>query len=199
MSKSSPFTGLKLSGQVGLDQRLFGSGQTSQPTKQRDNETTLARNNGPTRQRNIVRTGQRTNELTSQADNEATLIRDNGQTMTPTNEPPEPDNDEQRRSADRRRPRQAPRFAFPGERLVERHSHDIFRDQVLWINRLKLELEEQYGKRVTSNSIVRLAIDRLRADFQANGGNTITALLIHGPYEPDRARGQKGGGSGSGV
>jgi hypothetical protein len=119
--------------------------------------------------------------------------------MTPTNEPPDPHRNEERPGAARRGPRQAPRFAFAGERLVERHSHDIFRDQVLWINRLKLEIEEQYGRRVTSNSIVRLAIDRLRADFEVDGGETITALLIQEPYEPDRARGQRGGGSGSGV
>jgi hypothetical protein len=199
MSKSSPFTGLKLSDQVGLDQRLFGSGQTSQPTKQRDNETTLARNNETTQRRSNVRAGQRTNEHASEQDNEATLPRDNGQTMTQTNEPPDHHRNEERPSAARKGPRQAPRFAFPGERLVERHSHDIFRDQVLWINRLKLELEEQYGKRVTSNSIVRLAIDRLRADFEKDGGEAITALLIEGPYEPDRERGQGGGGSGSGV
>jgi hypothetical protein len=117
MSKSSPFTGLKLSDQVGLDQRLFGSGPANRTTKQRDNETTLARN--------IVRTGQRANEPTSKQNNEATLARENGQTMTQTNEPPEPYNNEERPSAARRRPREAPRFAFPGERIVERHSHDI--------------------------------------------------------------------------
>jgi hypothetical protein len=177
MSKSSAFTGLKLSGQVGLDQRLFRSAQTSQPTKQRYNETTQRRSN--------VRAEQGTNEQASQQDNEATLPRDNGI--------------EERLDTGRGEPRQTPRFAFPGERLVERHSHDIFRDQVLWINRLKLELEEQYGKRVTSNSIIRLAIDRLRADFEKDGGGPITALLIERPYEPDKGRGQRGGGSGSGV
>ena len=55
------------------------------------------------------------------------------------------------------------------ERRVERHSHDIFIDQVRWMNRLKLELGEEFGVKLTGNALVQLAIDMLRRDFDAHG------------------------------
>ncbi len=55
------------------------------------------------------------------------------------------------------------------ERRVERHSHDIFIDQVRWMNRLKLELGEEFGVKLTGNALVQLALDMLRRDFDAHG------------------------------
>jgi hypothetical protein len=199
MSKASPFAGLKLSEQVGLDQRLFSDGPASETTKQRDNETTRARNNGTTKQQDIAVSEQRTNETTNPQVNETTLPRDNHQAHERANETTSHHANAKTAGVVLKRQQKARRFGLPGERLVERHSHDIFRDQVLWINRLKLELEEQYGARVTSNSIVRLAIDRLRADVEADNGDAITATLIEGIYVPDNDPGRRGGGSGSGV
>src|SRR5262245_40133784 len=112
MSKAGAFAGLKLTEQVGLDQRLFNNGHAGGGTKQRNNETTLARNNETTKQRDDVQARQRNNETT--------LERDNGQTLEPTKERMQSQTNRARSSRPRRR---TGRFAFPGERLVERHSH----------------------------------------------------------------------------
>lgn len=181
MTKANPFSGLKLTEHVGLDQRLFS---TNEQSNQRDNEGTAQRNNGTT--------------LT--ADNETTSLAVNGQARPRVNQGA----GERRNGAPNKRPigrsGVANRLTAPIERLVERHSHDIYHDQVLWINRVKFELEEQYGRRVTSNSIVQLAIDRLRRDFEAEAHPfEITTRLIEGllPLKSGATE-QKGGEDGEG-
>lgn len=54
-------------------------------------------------------------------------------------------------------------------RVVEEHAYDIFQDQARWLNRMKLDLEEQYDKRVTGNAIVQVALDKLRLDYEKRG------------------------------
>ena len=66
----------------------------------------------------------------------------------------------------------APTGHRPNVRIDERHSHDIFHDQVRWMNRVKLDVEESYGARITSNAIVQLALDLFISDYEANGNDS---------------------------
>src|SRR5207249_162720 len=69
-------------------------------------------------------------------------------------------------------------------RAIERHSHDVFQDQVRWMNRLKLDLEELHGVKVTGNEMVQLALDLLRDDFERNEeqSNLIRVLVRGKPW-----------------
>jgi hypothetical protein len=65
--------------------------------------------------------------------------------------------------------------------VSERHSHDIFHDQVRWLNRAKLEIEERYGRRVTGNALVQIALDLLRMDYEMNKGRSnVVRVLVRG-------------------
>ncbi|MGE0229250.1 MAG: hypothetical protein AB7I38_14695 [Dehalococcoidia bacterium] len=72
-------------------------------------------------------------------------------------------------------------------RLLERHSHDIYQDQVRWLNRTKLDFEETYGVKVTGNAMVQLALDRLRRDFEAQGeaSDLFRVLVLDEPLRSD--------------
>ena len=180
MRKPSPFSGLKLTDEVGLDQRLFSAQSSSEPSKQRNNDTTEIPKNGTTPIRDNEPTRPRDNEGTSKLGSDGSRQRKHGQ-------------------SNQRLKLQGGgltgRFSILGQRLVERHSHDIFHDQVLWMNRIKLELEEQYGRRVTSNAIVQLAIDRLQRDFEAEGHPfEITNTLIEGIKSLTAGELRQGGG-----
>ncbi|MBE0610049.1 MAG: hypothetical protein IH609_11740 [Dehalococcoidia bacterium] len=75
----------------------------------------------------------------------------------------------------------------PPARTVERHSHDIFQDQVRWMNRLKLDLDERYGAKVTGNAMVQLALDLFRDDFVSRGEkSSLFRVLVQG-YPADLA------------
>ena len=52
------------------------------------------------------------------------------------------------------------------QRSLERRPYDFFRDQVLWLNRMKVEIEERYGRRVTANAMVQLALDAFIEDYK---------------------------------
>lgn len=74
-------------------------------------------------------------------------------------------------------------------RRVARHSHDIFQDQIRWLNRLKLELSERYDVPVTGNAMVQLAVDMLREDYVRKGGQSrLIRILIEGQPWPSRAQ-----------
>ena len=81
--------------------------------------------------------------------------------------------------------------ATPGRELprrVGRHSHDIFQDQIRWLNRLKLELGERYDVPVTGNAMVQLAVDLLREDYVRKGNQSrLIRVLIDGQPWPSRA------------
>ena len=56
----------------------------------------------------------------------------------------------------------------PKERPTERRPYDFYRDQVLWIKQMKLEIETRYGIRVSQNAIVQLAVDMFIQDYERN-------------------------------
>lgn len=56
----------------------------------------------------------------------------------------------------------------PNERPAERRPYDFYRDQVLWIKQMKLEIETRYGIRVSQNAIVQLAMDMFISDYERN-------------------------------
>lgn len=73
---------------------------------------------------------------------------------------------------------------------VVRHSHDLYRDQVRWLNQLKLDIEVEYGQRVNGNDIVQLAVDLLRDEYEALGeqSNLISVLVFGKPRRRVRPR-----------
>jgi hypothetical protein len=165
--RKDPFAALS-----GLDQELFREESQEPRTKQRNNETTLSRNNVPSTSRLNETTLSRANEPTDKRSIETTNQRLNEAT----------------------RSQAAP---LPGQtglgRVSERHSHDIFHDQVRWMNRAKLEVEERYGRRVTVNALVQLAVDLLRADYEVNKTRSnIVRVLVRG--EPLSLAAPEGGG-----
>lgn len=128
--KASPFTGAKLSSQVGLDQQLF-SGQPSQPPTQRPSG------------RKDVRTEERPAVRKNEGKAEPSKVR--------------PANPSTRNAK-----------VTNVERIVEHRPYDFYQDQVRWLNRKKVEFEEEYGQRVPGTAMVQLAIDLLIADYEAN-------------------------------
>jgi len=52
------------------------------------------------------------------------------------------------------------------ERLTERRPYDFFRDQILWLNKTKVEIQEKYGRKVTANAMVQLALDLFIKDHK---------------------------------
>ena len=68
-----------------------------------------------------------------------------------------------RRTQERRSQRSSEPFT---ERLTERRPYDFFRDQVLWLNKTKVEIQENYGRRVTANAMVQLALDVFIEDYK---------------------------------
>ena len=162
-----PFSDIKLSEEIGLDQRLF---------QQEDEGTTQQRANVTTEQRENQEAKRRGRETTKERPDAAASRRVREQT---------------------RRPTPTVKIVSASERIDERHSHDIFRDQVRWMNRTKLDIEETYGTRITSNAIVKLALDLLIDDFERHGGSSkLVRSLIRdertlartyaGPVETDR-------------
>ena len=58
-----------------------------------------------------------------------------------------------------------------------RHSHDIYADQIRWMNRVKLEVEERYGRRLTTNAIVQMGVDMLRNEYERLGPRSTVVHL----------------------
>ena len=152
-----PFSDIKLSEEVGLDQRLF----------QQEDE-------GTTKQRANVTTEQRENQEAKRRGRETTKERPDAAASRRVREPT-------------RRPTPTVKIVGASERIDERHSHDIFRDQVRWMNRTKLDIEETCGRRITSNAIVKLALDLLIDDFEQHGENSkLIRSLIREERTPAR-------------
>ena len=74
-------------------------------------------------------------------------------------------------------------FEYPKQRATERNSYDFYKDQILWLNRTKVEIQEKYGRRVTANTIVQLALDLLIQDYRRRGerSSLITNLVLKQP------------------
>lgn len=168
-----PFSDIKLSDDVGLDQRLFqqdddgtAKQRTTETTRQRDSASTEERANGATGQRDNQGARRRIRETTGERFGAAASRRLRERTRKPT---------------------PAVGIVIASERIDERHSHDIFRDQVRWMNRTKVDMEETYGKRITSNEIVKLALDLLIDDFKRHGESSkLIRTLILGEGTPAR-------------
>lgn len=165
----------------GLDQALF----KDQPPQQRDNMTTRPRDNDTTLARDNARVSGGAHATTGAGDNEATGV--------PRSAPPRPRPTvtAKPRSLEATRTRvSAPTGHRAEHRTLERHSHDIYLDQIRWMNRLKLEVEETYGVKLTSNAMVALAVDRFREDYEGNGDDSaLMRVLVRG-----EARGPEDGG-----
>ena len=61
-----------------------------------------------------------------------------------------------------------PKSERPKERRTERRPYDFYQDQVLCLKEIKLEIEKRYGRRVTANAMVQLAVDLLIEDYRRN-------------------------------
>lgn len=69
----------------------------------------------------------------------------------------------------------------PPARTLERHSYDIFQDQAWWMNRLKLDMEQRHGVKLTGNLIVQFALEVVRADFERHGERSkLFGALVNG-------------------
>lgn len=185
MTKQDAFSGLKLTDQTaspGFDQRLFGTPPaqpaavpTPETTKQRTNETTLSRDN----------------EAAIPAALEAAPQRPHVPAPPRSHVP-----GESRSSARADARTQVTVVQRSTPRTLERHSHDIYHDQVRWLNRVKLEFEERYGAKVTGNVMVQLALDLLRDNFEAEGerSNLVRVLVFgrprHGAKHTDQPNGE---------
>ena len=63
------------------------------------------------------------------------------------------------------------------ERRTERRPYDFFKDQLLWLNKTKVEIEERYERRVTANAMVQLALDLFIKDYRRRGERS--KLITH--------------------
>jgi hypothetical protein len=171
--KDDPFATLG-----GLDQQLYkDQGQDNETTKQRDNgstpprqsEGTEARAQGPAEKRASGPARERTQQPTR-----------------PLAAPRPP-----QRLFEAKRTRASARTGhLRMVRSVERHSHDIYADQIRWMNRAKLEILEAYNAKVTGNEMVQLAIEVLRDDFERNGEDSLLFRVLVLGQEPDLGGGE---------
>jgi len=160
---------------AGLDQRLFQETKTDAPP-QRDNATT------PQRSPEGAQPGG--DHGPAQGAPQATTSPSVGATA-PTSPEPSRDATATSASAAPSEATRTPVSVSSGQvsvvRAQTRHSHDIFHDQVRWMNRLKFQIEEERGLHISSNNIVRLAIDLIRADYEANGEEShLVRILVKG-------------------
>jgi len=85
-------------------------------------------------------------------------------------------------------------FELPKERLTERHPYDFYKDQVLWLNKVKVEIQEKYGRKVTASAIVQLALDLFIRDYRKRGerSSLITDLVLNqlAMGRPDQSSGE---------
>ena len=149
--RNDPFSGAKLSEQVGLDQRLFQPSPPRTSSQRPDGTSSDAQEERPAvakieepSDRPAVPRADRTKRLPKLGTGEGTA----GKLAVPG--------------------RRAPRTEVVS-RIVEHRPYDFYQDQVRWLNRKKVELEEEYGKLIPATAMVQLAVDLLIADYEANG------------------------------
>ena len=51
---------------------------------------------------------------------------------------------------------------------MQRRPYDFYVDQILWLKEMKLEIEKRYGRHITANVMVQLALDMLIQDYERN-------------------------------
>jgi len=152
--KRSPFSGLSLTDQDSLPTTGIDQRLFSLPV-----ESARQRHNGTT--------GERDNVVAQPPDN------------TRTRQPDSVGGTESSTEASQDRATAVTGRAVP--RQTARHSHDIYLDQVRWLNRTRFAIEERYGVRVSSNAIVRLALDVMRDDHVRHGERSkLMRILVDG-------------------
>lgn len=57
-------------------------------------------------------------------------------------------------------------------RRTERHPYDFYVDQILWLNHMKVQLQETYGCRITANAMVQLALELFIQDYRKRGSHS---------------------------
>jgi hypothetical protein len=161
--KKDPYSGL-----AGLDQRLFLDNSNKGTRKLGNKEATTEAGTEPSLQT--------PKETTTSPDKAAIQRASNEGERQAT-----PLTSKQRTPEARRTPVSPLRGQKVQPCIVGRHTYDIFQDQVRWMNRLKLDIEEAYNERVTVNGLVTLALDLLREDYELNGeGSNIIRVLVRG-------------------
>lgn len=181
--KSSAFSGLKLTDEgaplaSGVDQRLFGPAAIARTTPG------TGTRGGPEHTETPIPANERTHVPTSERThapaNTPTALATNGRTHGRAN-PHTVERTGVGESAESRRAPASDVGNGASTRRLSRYAHDLYIDQVRWMNRLKLELEEGYGVKVTGNAVVQLALDMLREDFVRNGeASVLIRALVHG-------------------
>ncbi len=158
---------------AGLDQQLFRESPKPAPTtKQPNNETTSQRDNAAA----MPRANEATHERSGHPSKEPAHAPANARAPVAAS----PRRRERVSEATRTRA-SASRGHVQAARLVERHSHDVFVDQVRWLNRRKLEIEEAYDLKVTINAMVALALDLLIDDYEAHDERSaLMRVLVFG-------------------
>src|SRR5262245_35348609 len=137
--KDDPYSRL-----TGLDQRLFESADKP-PTQQANKPASLSS----------------TKERSKPGDRESSKKASKEDAKPSTRAPSLPAAQEAGREA--MRPAAAPLRGHDRRsvRMTGRFTYDIYQDQARWMNRLKIDLDETYGAKLTINSMVALAVDAL--------------------------------------
>lgn len=166
----------------GLDQLLFKDNVKPAPTKNKKTSTST-RANGDAGAHSRDRSLASTNESTSEASRERSPVLPIAPAIAPASEPPPIRGPEPAIEAVRTRASAPTGHRIDARISGARHSHDLFQDQVRWINRIKVDLEETYGKRITGNDIVQLALDIFISDYETNGDDSalISKLVLAQP------------------
>ena len=173
--KKDPYSALS-----GLDQRLFQEvhEEPEANIKQGNKETSLSASK----------------PASLEPSKEATLLPSKEPTQAASNQAGQPVSSEASKqgSKEATRPRVSSLRGQDAPRISERHTYDVFQDQVRWMSRLKLDVEELHNERVTINGIVQLALDLLREDYELNGERShLIRVLVRG--QPLRLKPVTGG------
>lgn len=72
------------------------------------------------------------------------------------------------------------------ERPLVRHPYDFFEDQVRWLNKMKVVVEEKYRRKITANAMVQLALDLFIRDYRRRGqDSSLVRHLVRPPHTKD--------------
>ena len=85
------------------------------------------------------------------------------------------------------------------ERPTERRPYDFYADQVRWLNKMKVVVEERYRRKITANAMVQMALDLLIQDYRAKGKQSqLIRALVFGepvPEHPEQGKEEEPDGS----
>ncbi len=168
--RDDPFAGVKLSEEVGLDQRLFEAPPVPPVLEpEPPNERTSVRKDEGTPEPPDSRTSEPKSVPRDIGRKEGQSRPSQVRKMEGPGGRPKDRQSENRDVRSSRRPAELPQWPGQKQRLIDHRPYDFFQDQIRWLNRKKLELEEEYGKRVPATAMVQLAVDLLIAEHELNG------------------------------